>query len=426
MILGARPVLARLRRAARFRCLRTPSASSTACAVGLPPRSSAVLAPLSRRSVDWVGRAGDVRALFSIVVGLLLVPSVVRGARLKDIASIEGVRSNQLSGYGIVAGLNGSGDSQQAIFTVQSVLNMLKRRGITLNVNPRQLQVKNVAAVAVTAVLPPFAHQGSRIDAEASSLGDAKSLQGGTLLLSPLFGGDGQVYAVAQGPVSLGGGFSARAAGATAQKSHPTTAVVTNGALVEREVPVQLGAGGVLTVALHRPDFTTAERVTEAVNRTLGRSVAHLVDAGTVTVALSEESAAEAVGTATAIERVEVTPDAVAHVVLNERTGTVIIGSDVRVAPVAIAHGSLQVTVKTDFGVSQPAPFSNGETVVVPDSTVNVQEGAKQNLVLLRPGVNLGQLVAGLNALGVTPQDLIAILQAVQTSGALQAELELM
>jgi len=392
--LGARPVLARLRAAARFRCPQTPSASVTACAVGL----------------------------------LLLFGAGARAeaARLKDIASIEGVRPNQLSGYGIVAGLNGTGDSQQAIFTVQSVLNMLKRRGITLNVNPRQLQVKNVAAVAVTAVLPPFAHQGSRIDAEASSLGDAKSLQGGTLLLSPLFGGDGQVYAVAQGPVSLGGGFTAHAPGATAQKSHPTTAVVTNGALVEREVPVQLGAGGVLTVALHRPDFTTAERVSEAVNQALGRSVARTIDAGTVTVALGEESAAEAVGVATAIERVDVTPDEAARVVLNERTGTVIIGNDVRVAPVAIAHGSLQVTVKTDFGVSQPAPFSQGQTTVVPDSTIKVEEGEKRNLVVLRPGVSLGELVAALNALGVTPQDLIAILQAVKAAGSLEADLEIM
>jgi flagellar P-ring protein precursor FlgI len=366
-------------------------------------------------------------------LGLLLLAGLVlgaaapaRAARLKDIAAIEGVRRNQLWGYGLVVGLNGTGDSQQAIFTVQSVLNLLRRQGLTLNVNPRQLQIKNVASVSVTAELPPFARQGSRIDVQASSLGDAKSLQGGTLLLTPLFGADGQVYAVAQGAVSLGGGFAARAAGASAQKSHPTTAVVPAGALVEREVPVALGEGGVLTVALRQPDFTTAGRAAAAINFALGRPAARPLDAGTIAVALAGDSGEEAVATATLLEGVEVAPDTTARVVMNERTGTVIIGSEVRVMPVAIAHGSLNVTVKTDFGVSQPAPLSRGETVVVPDSTLRVEEGAKQNLVLLRPGVSLGELVAGLNALGVTPQDLIAILQAIRAAGALEAELELM
>ncbi|HZP41918.1 MAG TPA: flagellar basal body P-ring protein FlgI [Candidatus Binatia bacterium] len=358
------------------------------------------------------------------LVGLLAAPA--SGARIKDIAQIEGVRSNQLTGYGLVTGLNGTGDSQQAIFTVQSVLNMLHRRGLNLNVNPRQLQIKNVASVAVTATLPAFARQGNRIDVQLGSLGDAKSLQGGTLLLTPLFGADGQVYAVAQGPVSIGGGFSARAAGASAQKSHPTAAVVPGGALVEREVPVALGANGVLLLALRDPDFTTAGRVAAAVNEELHRFAARPVDAGTVSVALLGRTPEEAVSTATVIEGVEVQPDTTARVVLNERTGTVIIGQDVHVMPVAIAHGSLNVTVKTDFGVSQPAPLSQGQTVVVPDSTIKVEEGAKQNLMVLRPGVSLGDLVAGLNALGVTPQDLIAILQAVQAAGALQAELELM
>ncbi len=365
-------------------------------------------------------------AVFVLLVAGALWAAPARAARLKDIAAIEGVRANQLSGYGVMAGLNGTGDSQQAIFTVQSVINMLHRRGLKLDVNPRQLQIKNVAAVNVTATLPPFARQGSRIDVQLSSLGDAKSLQGGTLMLTPLFGADGQVYAVAQGPASLGGGFSARGAGASAQKSHPTVAFISGGALVEREVPVVLGAGGSLTVSLHQPDFTTARRLATAVNQTLGRSAARPVDGGTVAVDLVGESMDEAVATATTIESVEVTPDTAARVVLNERTGTVIIGSEVHVLPVAIAHGSLNVTVKTDFGVSQPAPLSNGQTVVVPDTTLKVEEGAKQNLALLRAGPNLGDLVTGLNALGVTPQDLIAILQAIQAAGALQAELELM
>jgi flagellar P-ring protein precursor FlgI len=363
----------------------------------------------------------------TFVLSVAVTPSPpVHAARIKDIASIDGVRGNQLAGYGLVAGLNGTGDSQQAIFTVQSVLNMLRRQGLTLNINPRQLQIKNVAAVSVTATLPPFARQGSRIDVQLSSLGDAKSLQGGTLLQTPLFAADGAVYAVAQGALSLGGGFSARAAGAAAQRAHPTVGVVPGGALVEREVPVALGAGGVLTIALHHPDFTTAGRAAAAVNEVLGRFAARPIDAGTVTVAVSSESSEEAVKVATTIERIEVTPDTPARVILNERTGTVIIGADVRVMPVGIAHGSLNVTVKTDFGVSQPAPLSRGETVVVPDTALQVQEGAKQNLMVLQSGVSLGELVAGLNALGVTPQDLIAILQAIQTAGALQAELEIM
>lgn len=374
---------------------------------------------------DLLRRRGTALRFVTAVV-CLLVASPAGAVRLKDIASIEGVRDNQLTGYGIVAGLNGSGDSQQAIFTVQSVLNMLRRRGLTLNINPRQLQIKNVAAVSVTAQLPAFTRQGTHIDVQASSLGDAKSLQGGTLLLTPLFGADGEVYAVAQGAVSLGGGFSARAAGATAQKSHPTVAFVPAGALVEREVPATLGAGGVLNVALNRPDFTTAGRVAAAINLSLGRTAARPLDPGTVTVELGGESADAAVSTATAIEHIDVTPDTAARVILNERTGTVIIGSDVRIRPVAIAHGSLNVTVKTDFGVSQPAPLSNGETVVVPDTALAVNEGPKQNLVLFQPGVSLGDLVAGLNALGVTPQDLIAILQAVRAAGALEAELEIM
>jgi flagellar P-ring protein FlgI len=224
----------------------------------------------------------------------------------------------------------------------------------------------------------------------------------------------------------MGGGFSAKAAGASATKSHPTVAIISGGALVEREVPVALGERGVLMVALHRPDFTTAGRASAAVNAALGRSAARPLDAGTVAVELEGTTNAEAVAVATRVEGVEVTPDTVARVVLNERTGTVIMGNEVRVMPIAIAHGSLNVTVKTDFGVSQPAPFSDGQTVVVPDSTINVQEGKEHNLILLRPGVNLGQLVAGLNALGVTPQDLIAILEAIKTSGALEAELELM
>jgi flagellar P-ring protein precursor FlgI len=412
-ILGARAVLARLS-ALRIN-VRAASAARPK-----PPR------PARHLSVPASGAVRGVVLVVSALVASLGFASSAGAVRLKDIASIDGVRDNQLTGYGIVAGLNGSGDSQQAIFTVQSVLNMLRRKGLTLNINPRQLQIKNVAAVTVTASLPAFTRQGTHLDVQASSLGDAKSLQGGTLLQTPLFGADGAVYAVAQGPVSLGGGFSAQAAGASAQKSHPTAAFIPGGALVEREVRATLGAGGFLNVGLNRPDFTTAGRVAAAINVHLGRSAARALNAGTVAIDLGAESPEAAVATPTAIELVEVVPDAPARVILNERTGTVIIGSDVHLRPVAIAHGSLNITVKTDFGVSQPAPFSEGRTVVVPDTALSVDEGEENSLMLLQPGVSLGDLVAGLNALGVTPQDLIAVLQAIRVAGALEAELELM
>jgi flagellar P-ring protein precursor FlgI len=361
------------------------------------------------------------------VAAMLLAAAPAPAARLKDIAFIEGVRANQLWGYGIVVGLNGTGDSQQALFTAQSILNMLRRRGLTLTINPRQLQLKNVAAVVVTADLPPFAHSGNRLDVLVSSLGDADSLQGGTLLQTPLFGADQEVYAVAQGAVSLGGGFSASGVGASTQKSHPTAGYISGGAIVEREVTAQVARQGVLTVSLQDPDFTTASRVAAVINRHLGREAARARDAGTIQVDVAGADQEGAVRLATQIETLEVAPDQRARVVLNERTGTVIMGEAVRVMPIAIAHGSLTVNVKTDFGVSQPAPFAErGRTVVVPDTTLSVQEGKERSLAVLQPGVSLGELVGALNALGVTPQDLIAILEAIRAAGALQAEIEIM
>ena len=363
-----------------------------------------------------------VAALASLV--LLGTPRGAESARIKDIIDVEGVRPNQLTGYGVVVGLDGTGDGQQSLFTVQSVLSMLRRRGVTISVDPRQIRVKNAAAVVVTAVLPPFARSGNQIDVQLSSIGDAKSLRGGTLVLTPLLGADQQVYAVAQGAVSLGGGFSASAAGASATKSHPTVGVITGGAIVEREVPVTLGAEGKLRLSLRQADFTTASRVALAINGYLGDGAADAVDPATVEIRLA--GAEQAMALLPAIETLEVMPDRRARVIVNERTGTIIMGEGVRIAPVAIAHGSLQIQVKTDFGVSQPAPFSSGRTVVVPDSTITVQEGQAQRLAVLRPGINLGQLVGGLNALGVTPQDLIAVLQAIKSAGALDAELEIM
>ncbi len=367
------------------------------------------------------------------IAGLLATLAVLGGAaashaaRIKDIASVEGVRGNQLTGYGVVVGLDGTGDGQQALFTVQSILNMLRRRGVQISVDPRQIRVKNAAAVVVTATLPPFARSGNRVDVQLSSIGDAKSLRGGTLAMTPLFGADQQVYAVAQGGVSLGGGYAASAPGATATSGHPTVGIITGGALVEREVPVALGADGAVRLSLFQADFTTATRMAEAVNHFLGTSAASALDPGTVEVRLEERASNEQVmALLSGIETLDVIPDRRARVIVNERTGTVIMGEDVRIAPVGIAHGALQVTVKVDLGVSQPAPFSNGETVVVPDSTVQVHEGEAERLNVFKGGVSLRELVAGLNALGITPQDLIAVLQAIKTAGALDAELEIM
>jgi flagellar P-ring protein FlgI len=362
-----------------------------------------------------------------VALGVCCGARVASAARIKDIASVEGVRGNQLTGYGVVVGLNGTGDGQQSIFTVQSILSMLRRRGVTVSVDPRQVRVKNAAAVVVTATLPPFARSGNHVDVQISSIGDAESLQGGTLVMTPLFGGDQQVYAVAQGGVSLGGGFSASAPGASATSGHPTVGVVTNGALVEREVPVELGADGTVRLSLHQADFTTAMRMAGVVNDFLGNGAASALDPATVEVRLEPQASHEQVVALLAgIERLNVVPDRRARVIINERTGTVIMGEDVRIAPVGIAHGSLQVTVKVDLGVSQPAPFSQGQTVVVPDSTVQVKEGDVERLSLFKGGVSLRELVGGLNALGITPQDLMAVLEAIKSAGALDADLEIM
>jgi flagellar P-ring protein FlgI len=343
--------------------------------------------------------------------------------RIKDIADIKGVRQNQLVGYGLVVGLEGTGDSDDAIFTLQSMASLLEKMGVT--VNPEAIEVKNVAAVMVTADLPPFAGSGGRIDALVSSIGDAKSLQGGMLLFTPLKAADGKVYAVAQGPVSTGGFVVGSAAGSGVQKNFPTVARVVNGALIEKEIPSNFNEKDALTLHLRSPDFTTASRVAQAINIAFYDQIARTRDAGTVEVNVPAKYKGNTVALVTAIESLGVTPDSVSKVIINERTGTVIMGEGVRISTIAIAHGNLSIQVRETPQVSQPLPFSRGgQTVVTPDSQVLVEEG-KNPLFLVESGVSIGEVVKALNALGVTPRDLISIFQALKAAGALQAELEI-
>ncbi len=358
--------------------------------------------------------------LISAILILLAAPA--HAARIKDITDIIGVRENQLVGYGLVVGLDGTGDSKKAMFTIQSMASMLEKMGVTID--PKDIKkVDNVAAVMITADLPPFARVGSRIDILVSSMGDAENLQGGTLLFTPLRAANGNIYAVAQGPVSTGG-FSASGAGAKVQKNFPTVGRVVGGALIEREIPSNFGQKKVLTLTLHSPDFTTASRVAKAINSTLNAQLAQTPDPGTIRVKVPEKYLGNTVALVTLIEGLGVTPDAVAKVVINERTGTVVMGSDVRISTIAIAHGNLSIQIKESANVSQPLPFSEGDTVVVPETELSVEEG-NNRLLLLEPGVSIGEVIKALNALGVSPRDLIAIFQAIKAAGALQAHLEI-
>jgi flagellar P-ring protein precursor FlgI len=360
-----------------------------------------------------------------IILGLSWLGCVVpvSAARLKDITSIAGVRDNQLIGYGLVVGLSGSGDGGNTQFTTQAVSSMLRALGVT--VDPDDIKVRNVAAVMVTATLPPFARAGGRLDALVSSLGDAKSLQGGTLLLTPLRAPNGEIYAVAQGAVSVGGFAAGGRAGGGVQKNHPTVGHITAGALVEREVSFQFNSKERLTLILHQPDFTTSSRVVETINSHLGTGTAYAVDSGTVEVHVPGHYRHNRVEFVAALENMDVTPDSVAKVVLDERTGTVVIGENVRISTVAIAHGNLSIEIKENQDVSQPLPLSQGQTVVTPDSNVQVREERAQ-LMLVPQAITIRDLVRALNSIGVTPRDLITIFQAIKAAGALQAKLEIM
>lgn len=361
------------------------------------------------------------RILFVLLAAALpAAAGAAPAVRVKDLASVEGVRSNPLVGYGLVVGLQGTGDGTQAAFTVQSLANALRRSGVS--VPPQQIRVRNVAAVMVTAELPPFARPGQTLDVQVSSIGDAKSLQGGTLLMTPLAGPDGQIYAVAQGAVSIGGAFLGGSGGNTVQKNHPTAGRIPSGAIVERAVPVELGPVPALRLLLHEPDFATAERVARAINETFDRPVARAEDPVSIRLAPPEELARDWVSLLARVGAVEVRPDTIARVVINEKTGTVVMGTDVRVSKVALAHGNLQIEVRTTFGVSQPAPLSQGKTVVVPDRQVAATE-EPNHVLALEEGVSVGEVVEALNQLGVSARDMIAILQALRAAGALHAEI---
>ncbi len=341
--------------------------------------------------------------------------------RIKDIADVEGVRDNQLVGYGLVVGLNGTGDRlDSAVFTRQSLIGMLERLGVNTRDQESKLQTKNVAAVMVTANLPAFARSGSRIDVAVSALGDAKDLTGGILLVTPLLGADGEFYAVAQGALATGA-ISARGAGASVTRNVPTSARIANGATVEREVPFQLASRATLRLGLRNPDLTTARRMADAINHRLGGSNARASDHRTVSLTLNGQDPVDVLAR---IEDLRIVPDSPATVVIDEASGTIVMGANVRISTVAIAQGNLTIRVTEAPQVSQPEALSNGRTVVTPRTSIQVDDSGDKRLGILRGGVTLRDLVASLNALGVGPRDMISILQSIKAAGALQADLQ--
>jgi len=353
------------------------------------------------------------------------IPANAAETRIKDIVDFEGVRDNMLVGYGLVVGLNGTGDSlTNAPFTEQSLYGMLERLGV--NVRGIDLKTKNVAAVMVTATLPPFATQGSRIDVDIASLGDAKNLMGGTLLVTPLLGADGEVYAVGQGPVATSA-ISAQGAATSVTRGVPTAGRVANGAIVEREIPFSLAQLGAMRLALRNPDFTTATRIANTVNEFLHNKAAQAISPSSVVLTIPSNSQADWVKTVTNIEQLSVTPDEVAKVVIDEKSGVIVMGEKVRISTVAISQGNLTIRITETPQVSQPQPFSQtGETKVVDRTSVQVDDQSDRKVTVMPAGVSLQELVHGLNSLGVGPRDIIAILQAIKAAGAMQAEIQVM
>ncbi|MCX7817064.1 MAG: flagellar basal body P-ring protein FlgI [Syntrophales bacterium] len=384
------------------------------------------------------------KVLIVAIIAEFFSISVCYSARIKDIAGIGGVRSNQLVGYGLVVGLMGTGDDVKNGFTRETIANMLSRQGLSVKERMESIKSKNTAAVIVTANLPPFAKNGTRLDCTVSSLGDATSLQGGTLIMTPLRAPDGEVYAVCQGPVFIGG-FTAGGATASVTKNQTNVGVVPNGALVEREVPLDFTKVNTFTINLYNPDFTTVKDMAHRINALMSdRVYAQPKDSGTVLITLLEGVQKKIMEVISDLENIDIPVSQPAVVVINEKTGTVVMGENVRVSTVAIAHGNLSITIKESMRVSQPLPFSprppeqatqpsyegksgtivapGGQTVVTKDTDVKVYE-EKRQLHLIQEGVSIRDIVQSLNAIGVSPRDLITILQAIKAAGALQAEL---
>jgi flagellar P-ring protein precursor FlgI len=374
-----------------------------------------------------------VAAASAIAIVLGGMPSPAHAAsRIKDIANFEGVRGNMLVGYGLVVGLSGTGDSlqQNAPFTQQSLVGMLERLGVNTRDAtggiPNTFNPKNVAAVIVTAELPAFARQGSHIDLTVSAFGDAKSLLGGQLMVTPLLGADGEVYAVAQGALA-NVGITAQGQGTSVQKGVPTAGKIASGAIVEREIPFELSHLQSAKLTLRNPDFTTARRIAQAVNSFLGMEVSRPLDPGTVQIIVPQSYEGNVVGLLTDVEQLKVDPDEVATVVIDEATGTIVMGENVRISTVAIAQGQLTIRITETPQVSQPSPFSTtGTTTTVPRTDVQVDEGSQNRLAVMDHGVTLQELVNNLNALGIGPRDMISILHAIKAAGALQAEIRVM
>jgi len=372
---------------------------------------------LSRR---WVGM---------IALGLALLPTFLdaketspRQVRLRDLTTVEGVRDNLLIGYGLVVGLNGTGDRQQTVFSVQTLANLMQKMGVQFSASA--VVVKNIAAVFVTATLPPFARPGTQIDVTVSSIGDAKSLEGGSLLFTTLHGPDGQVYATAQGPLS-NGGYTAGGRGNSIQINHPTTARIPAGGIVERDDSIDLSRMTKLSLLLRDPDFATATEVAGVISHELGKDMARAVDSRRIEIRVPEPRADVVADLLARVENLRVAVHPRAKVIVNERTGTIVMGQEVSLGACSILHGTLSVVITTEFQVSQPPPFSQGQTQVVPQTTVRAAETPARRIEL-KEGATVDDLINGLQAIGATPRDIVAILEAIRAAGALQAELEIL
>lgn len=367
-----------------------------------------------------------VAALCAAAVMLFSAPAADASSRIKDMVSIEGVRDNQLIGYGLVVGLDGTGDTLQNIpFARQTIEAMLERLGINTR-DAAQMRTENVATVMVTANMAPFSRQGSRLDVVVSSVGDAEALRGGTLLVTPLYGADGEVYAVAQGTVAVAG-FSATGDAASIIQGVPTSGRIANGAIIEREIQFEFADLNRVRLSLNNPDFTTSRRIANAINTHMGMPVARSIDPATVVLSRPIDGRMALLDLITDIEQLPVKADQPARVLIDDRSGIIVMGADVKLNSIAIAQGNLTIRITEQPQVSQPAPFSEqGQTAVVPRTQVEVDTGENRRLTVLETGVTLQELVDGLNALGVGPRDMISILQAIKLSGAMQAELEIM